>query len=197
MRPASQRNGQGVSWTLKSHSWARVDQGAAGSGGGRESGGPPAATIDAAAKAERVYSRQSLARHLNKKAKRGSNAQHEDLRNRIRSVRSTQQITAAMKVVAASRLRRAQEAVEAARPYTYRMERVLASLASGMAGRPEALPLLAGTREDHVHWLRAGADSDQAPKLVGMVGKERDQQGREQRHPGATTPVPGIPFERS
>jgi hypothetical protein len=67
MRPASQRNGQGVSWTLKSHSWARVDQGAAGSGGGRESGGRPAATIDAAAKAERVYSRQSLARHLNKR----------------------------------------------------------------------------------------------------------------------------------
>jgi len=121
----------------------------------------------------------------------------KDLRNRIRSVRSTQQITAAMKVVAASRLRRAQEADEAARPYTYRMGRVLASLASGMAGRPEALPLLAGTGKDDVHCCRAGADSDQAAKLVGMVGKERDQQGREQRHPGATTPVPGIPFERS
>ena len=77
----------------------------------------------------------------------------KDLRNRIRSVRSTQQITAAMKVVAASRLRRAQEAVEAARPYTYRMERVLASLASGIAGTPAALPLLAGTGKDDVHML--------------------------------------------
>src|ERR1700739_2863664 len=47
----------------------------------------------------------------------------KDLRNRIRSVRSTQKITAAMKMVAASRLRRAQEQAEAARPYATRMER--------------------------------------------------------------------------
>ena len=53
----------------------------------------------------------------------------KDLRNRIRSVRSTQKITSAMKVVAASRLRRAVEQVEAARPYAQRMERVLGSLA--------------------------------------------------------------------
>ena len=52
----------------------------------------------------------------------------KDLRNRIRSVRSTQKITSAMKVVAASRLRRAVEQVEAARPYAERMERVLGSL---------------------------------------------------------------------
>ena len=77
----------------------------------------------------------------------------KDLRNRIQSVRSTQKITAAMKVVAASRLRRAQEAVEAARPYANRMERVLASLASGMAGTPGAAPLLAGTGKDDVHML--------------------------------------------
>ena len=60
----------------------------------------------------------------------------KDLRVRIRSVQSTQKITAAMKVVAASRLRRAQEQAEAARPYAQRMERVLASLASRMTGLP-------------------------------------------------------------
>src|SRR6266403_2153575 len=65
----------------------------------------------------------------------------KDLRNRIRSVRSTQKITAAMKMVAASRLRRAQEQAEAARPYAQRMERVLASLAGRMAGQPGAPPL--------------------------------------------------------
>jgi F-type H+-transporting ATPase subunit gamma len=77
----------------------------------------------------------------------------KDLRNRIRSVRSTQKITAAMKMVAASRLRRAQEQAEAARPYAQRMERVLASLAAGMAGQPGAPPLLAGTGSDDAHLL--------------------------------------------
>jgi F-type H+-transporting ATPase subunit gamma len=77
----------------------------------------------------------------------------KDLRNRIRSVRSTQKITSAMKVVAASRLRRAQEQVEAARPYAQRMERVLASLAGRMAGLPGAPPLLVGTGRDDTHLL--------------------------------------------
>jgi F-type H+-transporting ATPase subunit gamma len=77
----------------------------------------------------------------------------KDLRNRIRSVRSTQKITSAMKVVAASRLRRAQEQVEAARPYAQRMERVLASLAGGMADLPGAPPLLVGTGRDDTHLL--------------------------------------------
>ena len=58
----------------------------------------------------------------------------KDLRVRIRSVQSTQKITSAMKMVAASRLRRAQEQAEAARPYAQRMERVLGSLAGRMAG---------------------------------------------------------------
>src|SRR5438309_4780582 len=77
----------------------------------------------------------------------------KDLRLRIRSVRSTQKITSAMKMVAASRLRRAQEQAEAARPYAQRMERVLASLAGRMAGLPGAPPLLAGTGKDDVHLL--------------------------------------------
>jgi F-type H+-transporting ATPase subunit gamma len=58
-----------------------------------------------------------------------------------------------MKVVAASRLRRAQEQVEAARPYGERMERVLASLASRMAALPGAPPLLGGTGNDQTHLL--------------------------------------------
>ena len=77
----------------------------------------------------------------------------KDLRNRIRSVRSTQKITAAMKVVAASRLRRAQEQVEAARPYAQRMELVLASLAGRMADVPGSPPLLVGTGRDDTHLL--------------------------------------------
>jgi F-type H+-transporting ATPase subunit gamma len=77
----------------------------------------------------------------------------KDLRNRIRSVQSTQKITSAMKVVAASRLRRAQEQVEAARPYAQRMERVLASLAGRMAGLPGAPPLLLGNGREETHLL--------------------------------------------
>jgi F-type H+-transporting ATPase subunit gamma len=77
----------------------------------------------------------------------------KDLRIRIRSVRSTQKITSAMKVVAASRLRRAVEQVEAARPYAERMERVLGSLTGRMAGLPGAPPLLVGTGKDETHLL--------------------------------------------
>jgi F-type H+-transporting ATPase subunit gamma len=77
----------------------------------------------------------------------------KDLRNRIRSVRATQKITSAMKMVAASRLRRAQEQAEAARPYAERMERVLASLSRRMAGLPGAPPLLVGTGKVESHLL--------------------------------------------
>ncbi len=77
----------------------------------------------------------------------------KDLRVRIRSVRSTQKITAAMKVVAASRLRRAQEQAEAARPYAQRMERVLGSIAARMAALPNAPPLLVGAGKDDTHLI--------------------------------------------
>jgi F-type H+-transporting ATPase subunit gamma len=77
----------------------------------------------------------------------------KDLRNRIRSVRSTQKITSAMKMVAASRLRRAQEQAEAARPYSERMERVLASLAARMSGLSGGPRLLTGTGRDQTHLL--------------------------------------------
>ena len=77
----------------------------------------------------------------------------KDLKVRINSVKSTQKITSAMKMVAAAKLRRAQEAAEAARPYAERMEKVLSSLAASVAGRDGAPPLLAGTGKDQVHLL--------------------------------------------
>jgi len=72
----------------------------------------------------------------------------KDLRNRIASVTSTQKITKAMKMVSASKLKRAQEAAEAARPYAERMENVLSSLASSMKGQTGGPKLLAGTGSD-------------------------------------------------
>jgi F-type H+-transporting ATPase subunit gamma len=76
----------------------------------------------------------------------------KDLRNRIASVKATQKITKAMQMVAAAKLRRAQVAAEAARPYAERMDKVLASLASGVAG-DSAPRLLGGTGADQVHLL--------------------------------------------
>ncbi len=75
----------------------------------------------------------------------------KELRVRITSVQSTKKITSAMKMVAASKLRRAQDAAEAARPYAERMERMLGNLAGGAAGREGAPPMLAGTGQDDVH----------------------------------------------
>ncbi|WP_420104250.1 F0F1 ATP synthase subunit gamma [Bosea sp. (in: a-proteobacteria)] len=76
----------------------------------------------------------------------------KDLRNRIASVKATQKITKAMQMVAAAKLRRAQTAAEAARPYAERMETVLANLASGVSGST-APRLIAGTGADKVHLL--------------------------------------------
>jgi F-type H+-transporting ATPase subunit gamma len=72
----------------------------------------------------------------------------KEYRLRIRSVRSTQKITKAMKMVAAAKLRRAQEQAQAARPYAERMERMVASLASNARGMAGAPALLAGTGAD-------------------------------------------------
>ncbi len=77
----------------------------------------------------------------------------KDLRNRISSVKATQKITKAMQMVAAAKLRRAQLAAEAARPYAERMEKVLASLAAGLGSGSNAPPLLAGTGADQTHLL--------------------------------------------
>ena len=75
----------------------------------------------------------------------------KELRIRINSVKSTQKITKAMKMVAASKLRRAQENAEAARPYSERMERMLQAIANSVAGSESAPPLLAGSGSDHTH----------------------------------------------
>jgi len=79
----------------------------------------------------------------------------KDLKNRIASVKSTQKITSAMKMVAASKLRRAQEQAEASRPYAERMERMLESLASDILGK--------------------GADDAGMPKLVAGTGSDKVQ----------------------
>ncbi|MGE0659141.1 MAG: F0F1 ATP synthase subunit gamma [Reyranellaceae bacterium] len=77
----------------------------------------------------------------------------KEYRLRIRSVRSTQKITKAMKMVAAAKLRRAQEQAQAARPYAERMERMLASLAANVRGMAGAPALLAGTGSDQRHLI--------------------------------------------
>jgi len=77
----------------------------------------------------------------------------KELKNRITSVTSTQKITRAMQMVAAAKLRRAQEAAEAARPFSERMAAVLANLSAAMEGREGASALMAGTGKDDRHLL--------------------------------------------
>jgi F-type H+-transporting ATPase subunit gamma len=77
----------------------------------------------------------------------------KDMRVRIAATKATQKITKAMQMVAASKLRRAQAAAEAARPFAERMEAVLQNIAAGMAGSDSAPRLLAGTGSDKVHLL--------------------------------------------
>jgi F-type H+-transporting ATPase subunit gamma len=77
----------------------------------------------------------------------------KDMRVRIASTKATQKITKAMQMVAASKLRRAQTAAEAARPYAEKMDAVISSIAAAAAGSPGAPALLAGTGRDQVHLL--------------------------------------------
>jgi F-type H+-transporting ATPase subunit gamma len=77
----------------------------------------------------------------------------KDMRVRIAATKATQKITKAMQMVAASKLRRAQAAAEAARPFAERMEAVLQNIASGMIGSDSAPKLLSGTGDDKVHLL--------------------------------------------
>ena len=79
----------------------------------------------------------------------------KDLKVRITSVQSTKKITSAMKMVAAAKLRRAQESAEAARPFAERMERMLGSLAASLGGVDGAPELLAGNGKDQTHLLVA------------------------------------------
>jgi F-type H+-transporting ATPase subunit gamma len=77
----------------------------------------------------------------------------KDLKNRIQSVKNTRKITKAMQMVAAAKLRRAQETAEASRPYTERFNSVLGALASSVGGSENAPKLLSGTRGDQTHLL--------------------------------------------
>lgn len=77
----------------------------------------------------------------------------KDLKNRIESVKSTRKITKAMQMVAAAKLRRAQDAAEASRPYTERFNAVLGGLAASVGGSDSAPKLLSGTGSDQTHLL--------------------------------------------
>ena len=99
------------------------------------------------------------------------------LKIRINSVKSTQKITKAMKMVAAAKLRRAQEAAEAGRPYAERMEAVMASLASKVMVGPQASKLLAGTGKQDVH-LFVVATSDKG--LAGAFNTNNVRLARKQ-----------------
>jgi F-type H+-transporting ATPase subunit gamma len=110
----------------------------------------------------------------------------KSLRTRINSVKSTQKITSAMKMVAASKLRRAQTQAEAARPYAQRMERMLASLGASVAGSPSAPKLLVGTGSDKTHLLivvtaergLAGAFNSAVGRLARTVTRRLESEGK-------------------
>ncbi|MGH7210615.1 MAG: F0F1 ATP synthase subunit gamma [Acetobacteraceae bacterium] len=114
----------------------------------------------------------------------------KDLRNRIRSVRSTQKITAAMKMVAASKLRRAQAQAEAARPYAERMERMLGALAASVADGQGAPRLLIGTGADKVHLLiPVTADRGLAGAFNATIGRATRTLARRLESEGKTVKI--------
>jgi F-type H+-transporting ATPase subunit gamma len=112
------------------------------------------------------------------------------LRTRINSVKSTQKITSAMKMVAASKLRRAQAQAEAARPYAERMERVLRALAASVADSPSAPPLLIGTGKDQTHLLIAvTADRGLAGAFSTNIGRATRNLARRLETEGKTVKI--------
>ncbi|HEY0182998.1 MAG TPA: F0F1 ATP synthase subunit gamma [Rhodopila sp.] len=112
------------------------------------------------------------------------------LRTRINSVKSTQKITSAMKMVAASKLRRAQQQAEAARPYAERMDRMLRALAASVAGSPTAPPLLVGTGQDKTHLLIAvTADRGLAGAFNSNVGRATRNLARRLESEGKTVKI--------
>jgi F-type H+-transporting ATPase subunit gamma len=111
----------------------------------------------------------------------------KDLRNRIASVKATQKITKAMQMVAAAKLRRAENAAAAARPYAERMERVLSNLASSLKDAPGAPRLLAGTGSQQRHLLvvctadrgLAGGFSSSIARLAREHARRLEAEGKE------------------
>jgi F-type H+-transporting ATPase subunit gamma len=109
----------------------------------------------------------------------------KELRNRIGSVKQTQKITSAMKLVAASKLRRAQEQAEASRPFAERMSDMLANLGASVADVEGAPPLLAGTGRDTVHLLVvATADRGLCGGFNGSIVRGARIRARELREAG-------------
>ena len=108
------------------------------------------------------------------------------LRNRINSVKSTQKITSAMKMVAAAKLRRAQAQAEASRPYAKRMGEMMSALAAGAATNPNAPALLVGNGREKTHLLLAvtadrglaGAFNGNISKRVRILARELEAQGK-------------------
>ena len=114
----------------------------------------------------------------------------KDLRVRINSVKSTQKITSAMKMVAASKLRRAQQQAEAARPYADRMERMMSSLAQSVIGSPTAPRMMVGTGADQVHLLIAvTADRGLAGAFNSNVGRATRNLARRLELEGKTVKI--------
>lgn len=114
----------------------------------------------------------------------------KDLRVRIDSVKSTRKITSAMKMVAAAKLRRAQEQAEASRPYAERMERMLSSLAGAAAGQDGASPLLAGTGRDETHLVVVvTADRGLCGGLNSNTAREARRQVKALREAGKTVKI--------
>ena len=112
------------------------------------------------------------------------------LRTRINSVKSTQKITSAMKMVAASKLRRAQSQAEAARPYAERMERMLRALAASVAGSPTAPALMIGTGRDQTHLLIAvTADRGLAGAFNTNIGRATRNLARRLESEGKTVKI--------
>src|ERR1044072_7543525 len=115
----------------------------------------------------------------------------KDLKVRISSVKNTQKITSAMKMVSAAKLRRAQEQAEAARPYAERMERVLGSLASSVADRDGAPALLAGTGKDQVHLLVVmTSDRGLCGGFHSAIVRQARRMAREPKRDGKNLEVP-------
>src|SRR5688572_16577562 len=111
----------------------------------------------------------------------------KEFRVRIASVQSTKKITSAMKMVAASKLRRAQDAAEAARPYAERMEKMLGNLAGAVAGQPGAPAMMAGTGKSDVHLVLvltanrglAGGFNSNISRSARLLVAELLQQGKQ------------------
>ncbi len=114
----------------------------------------------------------------------------KDLRNRIASVTATQKITKAMQMVAAAKLRRAQEAAEAARPYAERMDKVLARLGRWIDDGQGASPLLVGTGSDKTHLLViASAERGLCGGFNGNIARLARQQARKLLSEGKTVKI--------